>query len=95
MSLRLNSQSHVRRLLRTPADGGQPNPVRTAAPSYRCIAESGDIDITFFIACYNEEHGIIPTVQTILAAMADVDTDHPVHGRSGGTGPDAVACRGW
>jgi glycosyltransferase involved in cell wall biosynthesis len=41
-------------------------------PSYRCIAESGDIDITFFIACYNEEHGIIPTIQTIIAAMKEV-----------------------
>jgi glycosyltransferase involved in cell wall biosynthesis len=31
--------------------------------------DPGMVDITFFIACYNEEHGIVPTIETILAAM--------------------------
>jgi glycosyltransferase involved in cell wall biosynthesis len=30
-----------------------------------------DVDITFFVACYNEEENIIPTLDTLLAALGE------------------------
>ena len=35
-------------------------------------------DITLFVACYNEEEGIIPTLNTLLAALAEVGCTYDI-----------------
>jgi glycosyltransferase involved in cell wall biosynthesis len=35
-------------------------------------------DITLFVACYNEEEGIIPTLETIVAAMAEIGRSYDI-----------------
>lgn len=34
---------------------------------------SAEYDVTFYVACYNEEQGIVPTLETVLAAVEEVD----------------------
>lgn len=35
-------------------------------------------DITIFVACLNEEHGILPTLETVLAALKDAGCSYDV-----------------
>lgn len=43
----------------------------TALPAAPPAPAGGDIDITFFIACYNEEENIADTLDTLTAALAE------------------------
>ncbi len=37
-----------------------------------------ECDITLFVACYNEEKGIIPTLQTLLAALDEAGCSYDI-----------------
>jgi glycosyltransferase involved in cell wall biosynthesis len=37
-----------------------------------------DCDLTLFVACYNEEKAIIPTLETVLAALRDVECSYDI-----------------
>ncbi len=37
-----------------------------------------DCDLTLFIACYNEEQGIIPTLETVIAATTEVGISYDI-----------------
>jgi glycosyltransferase involved in cell wall biosynthesis len=72
MTVRIDSHAPLRALLRAPAMDKVTVPAASSFPPYRVIAETADIDLTFFIACYNEEDGIIATIATITDAMDEV-----------------------
>jgi len=37
-----------------------------------------DVELSLFVACYNEEHGIIPTLETVVAAANDVGISYEI-----------------
>ena len=37
-----------------------------------------DCDLSLFVACYNEEEGIIPTLETVVAAASEVGISYDV-----------------
>ena len=45
---------------------------------YGCDSIQGPVDITFFVACYNEENGIIPSLEAIRRAVALANVTHDV-----------------
>jgi glycosyltransferase involved in cell wall biosynthesis len=41
-------------------------------------AYTHDCDLTLFIACYNEERGIIPTIETVVAAVTEIGLSYDI-----------------
>ena len=44
-----------------------------------CLTETtAECDLSLFVACYNEEEGIIPTLHTVLDALNEVGCSYDI-----------------
>jgi len=44
----------------------------------RTTQSAAECDLSLFVACYNEEQGILPTLQTVLAALSEVGCSYDI-----------------